>query len=462
MAMKTSVRISSDKVRRWRSAPFLTAQSVILLVLALATISARADFGVLWLTQYGTSAADQGNAIAVDAVGQSWVGGFTNGDLSGTSAGGNDMLLSRLSSSGTVDFTRQRGGAGTDQTLGVAFVGSGTLFTGGFGNNTFDGQTQLGNNDPITLRYDTDGVWQSTARFGSTSLDLINGLAGNATHLLAAGTTSATFDGQTSAGGIDGFLSKRDSAGALVWTRMIGSSGTDQGLGAAFDSAGNAYLIGQAGGALPGVSFAGGVDAFFAKYDANGNRALLKEFGTSLNDIARAVKVDASGNIYVAGSTGGALGGETNAGGTDSFLTKFDSNGNVLWTRLFGGTANEQANALDIDSTGRLWIGGFSGSTFGDHTSAGGTDAFVAEYDSSGNLLDKAFIGGIGNEQINGLAIGADGSVYVTGFTASDLNGTNAGNNDIFAAKISAIPEPSSWLILGVGCAGLIAFRRRR
>jgi len=148
------------------------------------------------------------------------------------------------------------------------------------------------------------------ARWRHTTDDYILALAGNATSLLAAGYTSSSFETQTNAGIYDAFLSKRDSTGAVVWTRFAGTVRYDEGRGAAFDSAGNRYLAGLTEGSFSGFTNAGSNDLFVARYDSAGNRTLLKQIGTSGTEYANDVKVDVSGNIYLTGTTYGALGGQ--------------------------------------------------------------------------------------------------------------------------------------------------------
>src|SRR5439155_1266491 len=130
---------------------------------------------------------------------------------------------------------------------------------------------------------------------------------------------------------------------------------------------------------------AGGVDAFLRKYDAAGNTLWTRQFGTSADDLADAVAVDGTG-VYMAGFTGGTLPGQTSAGGVDAFLRKYDSSGNVLWTRQFGTSAYDSAVAIAADGTS-VYVAGFTGGTLLGQTSAGGYDAFLRKYDSSGNVL---------------------------------------------------------------------------
>ena len=425
-------------------------------ILVFTATLVRADLNVAWLRQYGSSGDDYGQGIALDAFGQSWIAGATLGNLGGTgNAGGGDVFLSRISATGTLDFTQQRGTSGDDVNFGVALLGSSTVFTGGYVSGVLDSQTYAGTGDAALLQYNTSGAWQGTKLFGSANAEYVNGLAANATNLFAAGQTNGAFGGQTNAGSGDAFLTKHDATGNLLWTRFVGSSGDEAGNAVALDTAGNSYVTGYTTANRPiGL---GSYGIFIARYDTNGNRTLLKEFN-STRDEAKAIKVDSSGNIYLAGYTYGNLGGQINAG-EDAFVTKLDSAGNVLWTRLFGGAASEQATSLDLDSAGHVWIGGGSSSTFGTHTNAGQTDAFVAEYDTNGNLLGSQFFGTNGIDVIFSIAIGPDGSAYGTGYTTGVLGAANAGGSDVFVAKIIGVPEPCSIALLLFG--GALCLRRR-
>src|SRR5206468_1840643 len=123
------------------------------------------------------------------------------------------------------------------------------------------------------------------------------------------GETEGTLPGQHSAGGRDAFIRKYDSEGHELWTRQFGGGGGEAAAGVALNADGDTYVVGASGAALPGQTSAGGFDAFIGKYDRDGHELWTRQFGSSADDFARGVAVDPSGNVVVVGSTEGALPG---------------------------------------------------------------------------------------------------------------------------------------------------------
>jgi hypothetical protein len=248
----------------------------------------------------------------------------------------------------------------------------------------------------------------------------------------------------------------------VAWTRFVGSGNFESGAATAFDVSGNAYLVGQTGGNVAGITEPGGTSVFLARYDPSGTRTLLTQYGSSGVDAVTGVAVDLAGNIYLTGDTYGNLGGAPNAGGglNDAYVMKLDSLGNVLWTRLLGAKGEEYSNGIGLDRQGHIWIGGYSDSRLGGRTPTNQFyDSFVAEYDSDGLLLGTAFIPE-GNALVSSLAIAPDSGVYVTGITTNGGTLQN-GDYDIFVAKVSSVPEPSMAALVGSGMIAFVLKRRR-
>ena len=93
--------------------------------------------------------------------------------------------------------------------------------------------------------------------------------------------------------------------------------------------------------------------------------------GNDLGDVVRDVAFDSTGNAYV---VGGAL--STNllpgtpvrafGGGAfeDAFVAKFDTTGQVQWWTFLGGPGPDRAYAVEVDADGNVVIGGAAANLF--------------------------------------------------------------------------------------------------
>jgi outer membrane protein assembly factor BamB len=139
----------------------------------------------------------------------------------------------------------------------------------------------------------------------------------------------------------------------------------------------------------------------------------------------------------------------TNAGLADAFLAKFDEMGNQVWSRQLGTSSFEVSSSVAVDSTGGIYITGFSyGALAG--TQKGPSDLFLFKFNSTG---DKAWSQQIGSGLDSGwsITVSSAGNIYVGGSTTGELGPTKVGGEDAFLIKF-AIPEPSSILLV----AGLV------
>jgi hypothetical protein len=162
-----------------------------------------------------------------------------------------------------------------------------------------------------------------------------------------------------------------------------------------------------------------------------------KQWGTTKADEATGIAVDGSDNIYVTGYTLGNLDGNTNAGGYDAFLTKFDTSGAKQWTKLLGhqggganAAGNDKATGVAVDSSGNIYVTGYTTGNLDGNTNAGGYDAFLAKYESSGTWQWTRLLGhnggsanAAGNDLAIGVAVDGSGNIYVTGGTTGNLDG---------------------------------------
>jgi hypothetical protein len=448
-----------------------------------------------WARTWGGSSDDYGQSAAVDGSGNTYVTGYFKGtadfdpDAAGvdshTSIGVEDIFLSKLDSSGDFQWARTWGGSGLDEGRGVAVDVSGNVYVTGLFYEIVDfdpaaagieNHTSNGCDDVLLSKFDSSGNFLWARTWGGTGHDQAYGVATDKSgHTYVTGHLEGMVDfdpgtgvdSHTSKGLTDVFLSKFDSSGNFLWADTWGGSDYDHSSGVAVDPYNNAYVIGGFQGIVdfdPGSEIEnhtsnGSYDIFLSKIDPTGSYSGAVTWGGSDYDWPCGVAVDVWSNAYVTGYFNGTVdfGGDshTSNGYVDVFLSKFGSSPLYFkWTRTWGGSGSDAGYGVAVDVLGDVYVtGNFQGTDvdfdpaggIDNHTSNGGVDAFLSQFDSSGYFNWARTWGGTLNDY--SLAVAADGSgnAYVTGyFFGTDVdfdpgtgvdNHTSNGNNDAFLSK---------------------------
>jgi len=313
-------------------------------------------------------------------------------------------------------------------------------------------------------------------RLGDTGDDRVQGMATDGLGNVAvtghfAGTTNLGGGSVSSnAGSADIFVAEYSPSGGYSWSRVIGGSAPEEGMGAATDPTGNVLVTGYQGSYS--VDYGGGLqyqpggsnDIFVAKYSSAGSWVWSKVIGGYGTDQGNAIAADASGNVFVTGYIGvSAIGVDFgggalfSAGGSDVFLVKYSVAGAHVWSKRFGSTGNDMGFAVKTDGSGNVFIAGsfegtvnFGGNDLTAVSPTGFGDVFVAKYSASGTHIWSKHFGGPGGSRAYGLAVDSAGDVAVTGKFQSTINFggstfTSAGSDDIFLAKLSGATGGHIW-----------------
>ena len=86
--------------------------AVACLTFSAAALSAEAPYQIAWKRQLGTASTDVSDSVAVDADGNAFISGETEGSLGGPNAGGGDVFLAKYDSAGNLLWTDQLGTSG--------------------------------------------------------------------------------------------------------------------------------------------------------------------------------------------------------------------------------------------------------------------------------------------------------------------------------------------------------------
>ncbi len=141
---------------------------------------------------------------------------------------------------------------------------------------------------------------------------------------------------------------------------------------------------------------------------------------------ARAVEVDATGAVWAVGR---ALSATGKRGDGDAFACRLGATSAAPECAYIGGSDDDAALALAIGPRGAAHVVGTTRSTdfpvveAHQRRRAGASDAFVL---SLGPLMDRpafsTYLGGNARDVARGVAVGADGTTWVTGDTSSTRN----------------------------------------
>ncbi|MBA4811897.1 MAG: SBBP repeat-containing protein, partial [Acidimicrobiales bacterium] len=195
-----------------------------------------------------------------------------------TSNGDYDVYVTKLNSSGVHQWTTTLGGTGDDIVLAVALDGDSNVHvTGSFQGTVNFGAgdvTSAGGSDVLVTKLNSSGAHQWTTTFGGTSGEVGFGVAVDGSgNVYATGNFQGTVDfgagDVTSAGLDDVFITKLNSSGAHQWTTTFGGTGYNRAREVALDTAGNVHVTGYFEGTVDfgagDVTSAGSADGFVVK-----------------------------------------------------------------------------------------------------------------------------------------------------------------------------------------------------
>ncbi len=416
----------------------------------------------LWAQGYGSAGQDRSRAICADGNGGFYLTGYFTG--TGITIGGTaltntqsnnsaDLFLSRVAADGSFLWTARIGGTGSQAGVSVASDAQGrVVLTGTYENTITIGTTTLtsaGGADVFVAKFDADGTALWAVSMGGAASDDVSDLAvGPDGRVAVAGTFAGA--GFT-AGGItlvnadpgdeDLYVVMLDGTGNVLWADAAGGAFDDTAASVCIDAGGNVIMGGFF--ATAAIQFGGFTltnandnynDLLLVKYDADGAVLWAKRAGGPRHERIWAVACHANGDIAVAGGfidatlvIDGTELTNTNSDQSwyDAFVARFNGDGVLLWAVSGGGIYDEFVTAVDVDAAGNTVLAGdfdspqaaFGGLTL---TNVEDYDAFVVQFDPSGNASWARSAGGGNGDRTQSVACGTNGTVALTGYSTSE------------------------------------------
>ena len=402
----------------------------------------------IWTNLYNGEANGReiARAIAVGLNGNVYVAGSSDG----SGASGDYAIVAYTSAGLPIWTNRYAGPPSTSGSLGVVAVvaTSNVYVTGSVGNSSAA--------DFVTIAYTGAGMPLWTNRFDGpeNNEDIATALAVDANETVFVTGYS---DGSNR---YDYVTIAYSSLGTPLWTNwydgpLHGSlHGYDAAFGVAVDTNQTVFVTGFSAGGLATIAYSntgeplwtnryegvGGYQPYMA-LDKNGN-IFISGSGTTVgysntgvllwsnhsDGPAGGIAVSDSGNVFVAGGAPG------NGTAYDYLTIAYSNDGLPLWTNRYNGPANgnDAANGIAVGSDGNIIVTG----TFGlSATTSPRAGYATIAYSTSGTPLWTNWYMGAGGEAL-AVAVSADGDVFVTGYA---YFGSNA---DFATIKYASMIRP--------------------
>lgn len=192
-----------------------------------------------------------------------------------------------------------------------------------------------------------------------------------------------------------------------LWTRTYGSpyGGDDAVCAVLSDTFNNTVVVGSSAGAVG----TGGSDFVIIKYSwFHGNVMWTRLIsGDSTDDVAKDAALEPTGTVVVTGQTG-------RDPDYDILTVQLDANGNENWRATYAGTGNggDVGTAVTTDTAGGVYVAGYARNAT--------VDFVVIKYNWDGSRAWAQTYDGGDEDKPIAIALGPDGSVYVTGKGGAD------------------------------------------
>lgn len=199
------------------------------------------------------------------------------------------------------------------------------------------------------------------------------------------------------------------------------------------DSEGGIYVVGNSAGSFGHqINTASDQDVFLTKFDTEGNVVFSRLLGVDSSASVQGLTIDSNDNVVLVGQTKSALtnvqlttdpttnvtsvtGDQLDSSRGDLFVTKISKRGDEVFRYQLDGLKETGANSVAIDSSGDIFVGGYTATSIPASSSIDPEkDAMILKISgTNGTLLDSNIFGDSSDQEIKGIAVDANDNLVV-------------------------------------------------
>ena len=295
-----------------------------------------------------------------------------DGDVS-ENGGSLDYWVAKTDASGAILWQKSLGFKGRDEGIAlIQTKDSGFLLVGVIDVTASEGQGNTtarrhAGGDYWAIKLSSEGTLQWSRYFGGTftdtAYDVVEIKEGG--YLIVGSSDSSDVDITNNKGTYDFWVVRISETGELVWEKNYGGNEIDEAYGIAPADDGNYVLVGDTRSSDKDIaSNHGGADIWVVKINVEGAIIWEKTFGGTGFDAGRAIAKSQTGGYILAGSSRSADGDVVeNKGQNDAWILKIDDSGLLEWERSVGGSQIDLAHAVTELADGTVIVVGESASS---------------------------------------------------------------------------------------------------
>ncbi|WDF64300.1 T9SS type A sorting domain-containing protein [Flavobacterium sp. KACC 22763] len=358
-----------------------------------------------------------------------------------------------LYSQPTIQWQKSIGGTKNDFGRKIIKTSDGGYISAGYTmSNDKDIINNHGNTDIIVIKLSSTGTIQWQKTYGGSNSDTASAIQQTLDGgYIIAGTTSSN-DGDVTGykgGYSDYWIIKISNDGTIEWQKCFGGTNTDSGSDVQQTADGGYIVCGSASsndGDVSGNHMGNGAstDYWVVKLTNTGSIMWQKCYGSNYEEILHSIKLTSDGGFILNGETSGNGGDVTGfKGEVDYWVVKINSSGVLEWQKALGGSKSDYGVDIIQNSKGNYIAVGYIASTDRDVTNSyDNGDAWIVELSSTGNIIWQKSIGGTGSDYLYSVNQTTDGGYILAGDTSSnDFDATGhhgtSFNFDFWIVKLS-------------------------